>query len=225
MADSNPEPGNPDEVTPDGVPDAVGPDAATPDGVPDAVGPDAATPDGVPDAVSPDAVNRDAVVPQLPGLADLPAIPELAEPDLTIPAPEIPDAVIPPSLLAEPVIPPAPGDTSARHGDSRSTWTSESDAPASIRPRARARARLAAAQAAATPVVPEPSLAPEDVVPPESGASSGSYRGLTMVIFGVLLALLVGAIVLIVVLLNGGFAPSADAASIAGFVGAHPLPV
>jgi len=27
------------------------------------------------------------------------------------------------------------------------------------------------------------------------------------------------------VLLNGGFAPSADAASIAGFAGAHPLPV
>jgi len=167
--------------------------------------------DSNPDAENPDAENPDAVTPD-------------GVPDLTIPEPEIPEAVIPDSLLAEPVIPPAPMDTPVTRADWRSTWTSESDAPASIRPRARERL-AAATRAAAEPVAPEPSLAPEDVVPPESGASSGGYRGLSAVIFGILLALLIGAIVLIVVLLNGGFAPSANAASVAGFAGVLFLPV
>lgn len=163
--------------------------------------------DSNPDAENPDAENPDA---ENPG-ADLP---ELDEPSLAIPEPQIPDAVIPSSLLAEPVIPPAPVDTPVTRADWRSTWTSQSDAPAGVRPRVRA--RLAAAARSEGPVVvPEPSLAPEDVVPPES--SSGGYRGLTVVIFGILFVLLIGAIVLIAVLLGNGISPfPAALASVAG---------
>jgi hypothetical protein len=74
-------------------------------------------------------------------------------------------------------------------------------------------------------VVPQPSLAPEDVVPPESGASSGGYRGLSIVIYGILLVLLIGAIVLIAVLLSGGVSPFPGAESIMGITGTLASPV
>lgn len=191
------------------------------DSNPDAENPDAVTPGAVdPDAVVPDAVVSPAADIEVPELD----IPPADLPELEIPEPKIPEPVIPPSLMEAPVIPPAPADTPVTRADWRSTWTSQSDAPASVRPRVRAKL-AAAAQPAGPVVVPEPSLAPEDVVPPESGASSGSYRGLTVVIFGILLALLIGAIVVIAVLISGGISPFPGAESVVGIVHGVSAPV
>ncbi|MFD5226035.1 hypothetical protein ACFWHT_10495 [Microbacterium sp. NPDC058342] len=168
-----------------------------------------------------DEENPDAPGIEVPDLD----IPDAELPQLDVPDPVIPDPVIPESALAEPVIPPPPAEAPVTRADWREGWDEPSEAsltePTSRRARA-ARPAEPARPAADVPqpataagdaaiegrgVVPEPSLAQEDVVPPASGATPGSYRGWTVAIFGILLALLVGAVVTIATMLAQGVTP------------------
>ena len=184
--------------------------------VPDAVAPDAdVSGAAAPDPVAPELQGADAGVVGA-GVPDA-AVPDLEIPDADVPEldqrePVIPDPVLPESFLTEPVIPPPPPDDPPV---ARPAWRSDRDYPAGSGPRVPGGApsvtratRRAASDSLGSPSAPAPDprlTAPDPdpaVVPPPSGATSGGYRGLTIAIYGVLGALLVGAVVMISTLLR-----------------------
>ena len=166
-----------------------------------------------------DAAVPDLEIPEAETVVPDPEIPDADVPELDQREPVIPDPVLPESFLTEPVIPPPPEDTPVTGADWREKWRdrsglsgsiasgAEGDEPAGASPVTRA-ARRAASDPVTAPPVPasDPRLTAPDpdpaVVPPPSGATSGGYRGLTIAIYGVLGALLVGAVVMISTLLR-----------------------
>jgi len=208
------EPGT--EATGAPVPDAVATDADVPElQSPGAGAAGAAVADAdVPDLKIPDA---ETVVPGLEIPDAETFVPDLEIPDADVPEldqrePVIPDPVLPESFLTEPVIPPPPPDDPPV---ARPAWRSDRDYPAGSgtrvpegAPSVTRATRRAASDSLGSPSAPAPDLrltAPDPdpaVVPPPSGATSGGYRGLTIAIYGVLGALLVGAVVMISTLLR-----------------------
>ncbi|WP_227468174.1 hypothetical protein [Microbacterium sp. YJN-G] len=188
-----------------------------------------------------DAPEQESPAAQTP-VADAAAVPDLDIPEPDLPqldesAVDIPDPVIPEAALAEPVIPPpvippapdglAPalpepalptvvggsGAPVAEEGapQTRAARRLESDAG---RPGQDARPAGADAAAGADVAAGADAPAPRDADDSASRGVGGDYRGWTVAIWIILLALLIGAGVLIAVLLAGGAMPFPDAAAL-----------
>ena len=188
-------------------------------GTPPEAAADAAPPTDAPDVPMTDAADAAVPAPADAGLSDAEAtLADLDVPEPEIPEPEIPDAVIPEAALAEPVIPPPsmpdppaglapalPNPVPAA-GSQQSSGDLPEGAPVPAT-RAERRTVTDAAPPVASPPIAPPREPDPQVVPPPSGATPGSYRGWTVAIFGILVLLLVGAVVVIGALLAGGVSP------------------
>ncbi|MBY6062652.1 hypothetical protein [Microbacterium esteraromaticum] len=140
-----------------------------------------------PERVAADAISEAAALAEARPMTDDDVsdvvIADAEIPPPTVPELELPEAVLPASALQDPVIPPAPGGA----GD--------------VPPTRAARRALPSVDS-----LPEPAPIPRDpaVVPPADGATSGGYRGLTIVIFVLLVVLLIAAVATVVVLATTG---------------------